>query len=379
MTGSAMLTSVGADKNTCFQNFCLGISGNKPLQSFDLDKFNVKRAYELSDGDRSVDDKTRATKWLCQVINEAIDEADIREFDGRVVVLIGTGLRELRSLELWWVDQTPMHIRELHFGGAVRSECGMSVPVMTISNACAASNYALGIATDMLALDEADIVIVAGVDSITESMFGLLDRVNPNNPEIVQPLDDKRQGVLMGEGAAAIVLETTKHARARGKESSITIRSVGLNCDAFHETAPDVNGIADAMRDAHSRAEVEPKEIDVIINHGTGTQLNDAAEVKAINEVFGQHASRPHISALKSIIGHTSGASGLVGVVAAAECIRQSRIPPTLGLGTPMEEAKNLNIVQGAAAACDVNLAQINAFGFGGVNAVVMMEGSNNG
>lgn len=378
ITGSAMITSVGDSKEACFDAFVNGVSGNKPLQFFDKQRFNCERAYERArtEGADPKEQKARASKLVAGAVRDALRDAGIGPNDGRVVVLIGTGLRELRTLELWWADGVPMHVDELHFGEAVRKQVGAQIPVMTFSNACAASNFALGIGLDLLELDEADIVVAAGVDTITESMFGLLDRVNPTHPNAVQPFDANRKGVLMGDGAAAVVIEKTDHAKARGAKTQALVRSVALNCDAFHETAPAVPGIKSAIEDAHARALVRPEQIDLVLVHGTGTALNDAGEAQALSEVFGANANKPLISGLKSMTGHTSGASGLVGVVTAVECLRTGKIPPTVGFETPMEEAKAFNIVHGKAAERDMTIAQVNAFGFGGVNAVVILEGT---
>jgi 3-oxoacyl-[acyl-carrier-protein] synthase II len=128
------------------------------------------------------------------------------------------------------------------------------------------------------------------------------------------------------------------------------------------------------MRDAHSRAQISPVDVDLLMAHGTGTVLNDLTEAQAILEVFGDFAGQVPVCGLKSLIGHTSGASGLIGVVTAIECLHYGRIPPTAGFETPMDEAKRLRIVYGTAKEAVLNVAQINAFGFGGVNAVAIIE-----
>jgi 3-oxoacyl-[acyl-carrier-protein] synthase II len=370
-----MITSLGADKQTCFHAFCEGVSGNRPLQVFNHEQFNTRRAYEIPDREPEQPDvKGRSTRWLCAAINEAIRAAGLKELPARVAVIIGTGLRELRSLELYWADQQPMHVTELHFGRAVCRATNQTARVLTFSNACSASNFALGLGGDLLALDEADVVIVAGCDSITESMFGLLDRVNPLHPDRVQPLDQHRRGVLMGEGAAAMVLETAEHAQARGAGSYAWLRGVGMNCDAYHETAPDLDGLLGAMHDAHQRAGIQPADIDLLMIHGTGTIRNDETEATALAALFGTQASTIQVTGLKSMTGHTSGASGLVGVVTAIECFHQQRVPPTIGVTELIPEAQHFDVILDMARKAAPRLAQVNAFGFGGVNAVVIVE-----
>jgi 3-oxoacyl-[acyl-carrier-protein] synthase II len=244
---------------------------------------------------------------------------------------------------------------------------------MTLCNACAASLCALGLAEDLLYSGDAGAAIVAGCDSITASMLGLVDRTTLTPPERVAPFDRKRRGLLMGEGAAAVVLETPSHALDRQAAPYALLRGVGMSCDAHHETAPTREGVVRAMTDSHCRSAVVPADVDLLLVHGTGTALNDSTEALAIADVFGPSVGRVPITALKSLIGHTSGASGLVAVVTAVECLRQGRIPPTIGFDEPADEARQFDIVTGAARDADLHIAQVNAFGFGGVNAVAVL------
>jgi 3-oxoacyl-[acyl-carrier-protein] synthase II len=377
ITGSAMITSVGADKQTSFAALCDGHSGNGRLRAFPAEKFTTRHAYEIQDRPPDGSDEAgRATRWLCAAIQQAIDEAKLAGDAGRIAVLIGTGLRELRSLELWWADGVPLTVDQLHFGGAVRRATGLRAPVFTFSNACSASSFALGLGADLLELEEADTVIVGGCDSITETMYGLLDRVNPQHPEIVQPFDQNRRGVLMGEGAAAVVLEPVARARNRCAAIQAHVRGVGLTCDAFHVTAPAHTGIVCAIRDAHARARIPPEAVDLLLLHGTGTFLNDEVEAEAIATVFGDCLSSIPLTAIKSMTGHTSGASALVGVVTAIESMRQQRIPPTANLHTPIARSAGCDFVTAAARHARPQISQVNAFGFGGVNGVVILEGA---
>lgn len=374
ITGTGMVTSVGADTETSFASFCAGVSGNKPLQAFDRRLYNLTHAYEIADRAEGRDVKGRATGWLCASVDQAVRAAGLAPNESRLAIVVGTGLRELRGLELWWADGQPFRVEELHFGGGLRQSLGVSVPVTTLSNACAASSFALGLADDLLALGEADAIIVAGADSITESMFGLGDRASLLRPERVQPFERERRGALLGEGAAAVVVESAEQAHARGAAPLALLRGVGMSCDAFHETAPDREGMRRAMVDAHRRAGVAPEEIDLLMAHGTGTELNDKVEALAIKDVFGAHAGKVIVTALKSMLGHTSGGSGLMSVITAVECLRSGHVPPTVGFNAPMEEAEALDIVAGEARVAPLRFAQVNAFGFGGVNAVVVLE-----
>lgn len=375
VTGSAMVTSVGADKASCFAAFCAGESGRKPLQSFPADKFNVGHAYEIADRTNGRDRVLRASELLAKAVAAAVAEARLSPRDARAGIVIGTGLRELRSLELFWTEGQTLAIDQLHFERVLNESLGSALPVITVCNACSSSNYALALAEDFIADGAFDYVIVGGCDTITESMFGLLDRVNPLHPDRVQPFERDRRGILMGDGAAAVVVESAAHAAERQAASLAVVRSVGVSCDANHETAPDVGGIVRAIHDAYRRADVAADEIDFVMVHGTGTALNDKTEAVAMHEAMGAAAQTSAISALKSMTGHTSGASGLVAVVTAIESLNHRRVPPTIGLTRPMAEAETMDIVKDKARPLqDGRYAQVNAFGFGGVNAVVIVE-----
>jgi 3-oxoacyl-[acyl-carrier-protein] synthase II len=173
ITGAGMVTSLGMDKQSCFTQFCQGKIGTRPLQFFELERFNLKQAYEISAQQSEIKPDYRATQLLCMAIAEAIAEAQLNPNHGRLAVLVGTGLRELRALEQWWAGKQSLQVAELHFGNAVQQLIGCDHSVITLSNACSASNFALGLAEDMITLGEVDTAIVAGCDSLTESMFGL--------------------------------------------------------------------------------------------------------------------------------------------------------------------------------------------------------------
>lgn len=373
VTGAGALTCVGGNADEVFAALCAGRTGLAGLRGFDRDRFRVRHAYEIDDRPLAGADETgRATRWLLRVIEEAAADAGLGDDLSGVPILVGTGLRELRSLELWWQEQVPMAEADLHFGTALRERFGAAT-TYTFCNACSASLYALALGTDLLSVGAADTVIVAGADAITTSMHGLLDRVHPEPPEAVRPFDRARKGVLMGEGAAAVVLRRPDVVDSlRGVRG--LLRAVGMCCDAYHVTAPDRQGIAASVRDAHARAGIKPGDVDLVMLHGTGTLLNDEAEAWAVSEVFGEHAGRPLMTAVKSMTGHTSGASGLIGLVMALRVLAEGRVPPTVGLVDPVEETAELRFVRGAAQSTPLSVAQVNAFGFGGVNAVAIVE-----
>lgn len=358
IVGMGALSSVGSNVAEVFEAVCSGRTGLAELRRFDTAAYRTTNAYPI---DNEPDRMGAASEWLCQVVADAALDAGLGEDLSDIPVIVGTGLRELRSVELAWrSDVSPP---ALDFGPALRERFGCS-EVHTWSNACSASLYALALGDDLLTLERADAVIVAGVDTITESMFASLDTVQPS-VKALRPFAEGHKGVLMGDGAAAVVLRRSGHALA-------WLRGVAINCDAHHVTAPDPVGIRTAIRDAHDLSSVRPEHIDLVVAHGTGTQLNDSAEATALSEVFAGFS--PFVTAVKSMLGHTSGSSGLLSLVIAVEAMRSGRIPPIPGLEQPMTEASSLKLAGAEIVGAQLDIAQVNAFGFGGVNAVAVVE-----
>jgi 3-oxoacyl-[acyl-carrier-protein] synthase II len=374
VTGIGLVTSLGENATSTFEMLCAGRSGLKPLQHLDGTRFRAQSAYELSKGKSSSSGPWRASELLVKAVVEAVDSCGVQNKPRTVPCFVGTGLGELRSVELWWSEGTSLIPDRLQFGPALREAVPAVGHVDTITNACSASLFALAIGADAVRLREAERVIVGGIDVLTESMFGLLDRVQITPPDRVRPFDRDRAGVLMGEGAAAVVIERRETARDRGATIYGALRGIGLSCDAHHETAPIAAGMERAIRTALTEAGSAPNTLGFIMAHGTGTLLNDKAEYAALQAVLGNALGTIPVTGIKSMTGHTSGASGLVGLITAMLALAEGRVPPTLGHETPMVEAEAADIITTARPTDDRIRALVNAFGFGGVNASVLVE-----
>ncbi|WP_424888603.1 beta-ketoacyl-[acyl-carrier-protein] synthase family protein [Streptomyces sp. XH2] len=379
ITGMGAVASVGGTPREIFAALCAGRSGLAGLRAFDTSRYRARQAYEIDDRARpGADEPGRATRWLRQAVAQALTDAGLPHDLADVPVLVGTTLQEQRSAELWWREGSRLAPSDLHFGTALREAFG-ATRTYTFANACAASLYALAMATDLIEAGAADTVVVAGTDAIGESAFGTLDRVQNDIPDALRPFDRSHKGMLMGEGAVAVVVQRAPAAPAPGRRVHARVRAVGINCDAHHPTAPDPEGITRVVRDAHRRAGVAPGDIDLVMLHGSGTPKNDTTEAGVLAQVFaagsgGGDGSGPLMTAVKSMTGHTLGGSGLLSLVVAALALRQGTVPPVLGLTDPVEEAAGLRLVQGTAATADLGLAQIDAFGFGGINAAAIVE-----
>jgi 3-oxoacyl-[acyl-carrier-protein] synthase II len=370
IVGMGTVTCLGDEPEAVHRALCDGHTGVAPLRAFDSALYRVKHAYEIDD--RAVpgqDEPGRATRWLRAAVAAALADAGLPATVPDVPVIVGTTLRELRSAELWWRDGHPLTLADLHFGQAMRGAFG-TTETHTVASACAAALHALGMATDLIALGLAETVVVAGTDAITESSFGGLDRVQNPPPQAIQPFARHRRGMVMGEGAVAVVVRA---AGAHPRPAHARVRAVAMNCDAAHAAVPDVAGVTGAVRDAHRRAGVDAADIDLVVVHGSGTRHNDAVEAGVLREVFRGVRPGPLVTSVKAGLGHTCGGSGLLSLVLAVIAMRTGELPPVPGLTDPAPEARDLRLVTDRPARGRFDTAQVNAIGLGGINAVAVV------
>ncbi len=376
IVGMSAICALGDSVRGIHEALCAGRSGLAPVAAFDRSKYRAQSAFEIPDRVQpGVDEPLRATRWLTQVVAAALEDAGISAPAPDLPVLVGTTHREMRTAELRWTAGGALAPADLHFTSALRSALGLG-NVHTVASACAASLYALGMATDLIALDEADTVVVAGTDSITESSFGGFDRIQYPPPTGIRVFDQSRSGMIMGEGAVAVVLRRT------GSHSGLVhgrVRGVSMNCDASHPTAPDSAGIVRAIEDAHDRAAIAPSELDFVVLHGSGTPQSDLAEAIALCEVFKAVEPGPLVTAVKAGLGHISGGAGLLNLLVALESIRSGTLPAIIDLTDPIEEVQDLRVVSGAPVTGPLRTAQVHASGMGGINAVAVVEGAGQG
>jgi 3-oxoacyl-[acyl-carrier-protein] synthase II len=364
IAASAVRTCLGDDAQT-FAALLAGRSGIGPLRRADPAAVNVWYGYQIDDPPEAV--PVRAGRWLAECATRAVAAAGVDPRRERVVAVIGTGLRELSAVERWATGDRPVAVEDLHFGPAVRAATGIE-QVCTLSNACSAGGSALALGQDIIETGEADAVVVGAADTMTESMLAMIGRVADPPTAQLRPFDAGRGGVLLGEGAAALVLVPD-----RRRPRLARLLGTGLSCDAHHETAPDPAGIRRAMTDALDRAGREPADVDVVVAHGTGTALNDPTEARAIADVLGGSGRGPLVTAVKGALGHTSGAAALHSIAVAVNCLRHQRTPAVVGLRDPLPEAAGLALVRRTVSGV-IRSVQVNAFGFGGLNAVSLLE-----
>lgn len=402
ITGLGAVTPVGNDVETFWQNMKAGKSGAGQLTSFDDPDFPIQIACEVKDFDpmRWMSKKlerrvARSTQFSIASSKQALADSGFEitpENSSRVGMVINTGAGGMSIME----DGE----RELQEGGPraispffvpsvmlnavsciVSIELGTTGPLNTSALACASGNYALVDAYHMLQRGEADVMIVGGTESAISPLilasFARMQALSTRNDDpqrASRPFDKNRDGFVFGEGGVVFVLETEEHARARGARIYAEVLGGRLTSDAYHMTAPkpDASGSSAAMKGALAASGKSPEDVDVIFAHGTSTPIGDVAETVAIKKVFGDRARQIPVSATKSMVGHMLGAAGAVSALAAVKAIEEGVICPTINYETPDPEC-DLDCVPNKAREQEVNLALVNAFGFGGQNVVLVL------
>jgi 3-oxoacyl-[acyl-carrier-protein] synthase II len=392
VTGVGAVTPLGVGARTLHERWSAGTcgvrDGEAPCAEFEpTDFLTVKQA-------RRADRFTQLAIGACA---EALADAGWDEqlpYDAhRVGCVLGTGIGGISTLVAGqdtlrerggeYVSPLAVPLMMSNAGAAALSmRHGLQGPSLAVSTACASGAHAIGCALRMLQTGEADAVVAggseAGLTPLARAAFAALDAVSKTG--VSRPFDVRRDGFVMGEGAAVLVLERRSAARARKARELGTIRGYGASSDAHHLTAPreDGDGQAAAMLAALADAGVSAGDIDYVNAHGTSTPLNDRAETRAIKLALGEHAANIPISSTKSAIGHLLGAAGAVEAVATLLALNDRVAPPTLGLSEPEQEL-DLDYVPGVARPLSLDgerpaLALSNSFGFGGHNAVLCLE-----
>ncbi len=407
VTGLGAVTPLGNSVESYWKNLADGVSGAGPISKFDASKFKTRFACEVPNFDPTdYLDRKEARKmdqfshYAIAASTQAVKHAgleDNKEIDpDRVGVIWGSGVGGLKTFQdevtaFAKGDGTPrfnpFYIPKMIIDlapGHISMRYGFRGPNFSTVSACASSTNALIDAFNYIRLGMADIVVSGGSEApINESGVGGFNALHAlstrnDSPETAsRPYDKERDGFVIGEGGASIILEELEHAKARGAKILCEMIGSGMSADAYHMTAPHPEGLGahavmvNALRDAR----IKPGEVDYINTHGTSTPIGDPQELKAIERTFGEHAYDVSISSTKSMTGHLLGGAGAVEALACILAIRDGIIPPTINHATddPEIEAR-LNLVFNKAEKKTVNVALSNTFGFGGHNATVIFR-----
>jgi 3-oxoacyl-[acyl-carrier-protein] synthase II len=392
VTGVGAVTPLGVGARTLSERWSAGVCGIRDGEGACVD-FNPGDFLSVKEARRADRFTQLAIAACAEALADASWEDELPYDPRRVGCVLGTGIGGIATLvegQDTLRERGPERVSPLAIplmmsnagAAAISMRHGLRGPSFAVSTACASGAHALGSALRMIQTGEADAVLAggseAGLAPLARAAFGALDALSTSG--ISRPFDARRDGFVMGEGAALLVLERSGPAGARGARVLGTIRGYGSSSDAYHLTAPrdDGQGQADAMVAALTDAGVGAGEIDYVNAHGTATPLNDRAETRAIKLALGEHAGRIPVSSTKSAIGHLLGAAGAVEAVATLLALRDRIAPPTLGW-SERDEDLDLDYVPGAARPLHVAegrpaLALSNSFGFGGHNAVLCLE-----
>ncbi|WP_289712873.1 beta-ketoacyl-ACP synthase II [uncultured Muribaculum sp.] len=409
VTGLGAITPLGNDVETTWNAAVEGVSGAGPITHFDASKFKTQFACEVK-GFNVADhiDRKKArqldlyAQYALVAARQAVADANL-ESEGinknRVGVIIAAGIGGLHTFEeeagyyAMHKDMGPKYnpffipkmIADIA-SGHVSMEYGYHGPNYGVVSACASSTNALIDAFNLIRLGKADAIVTGGAEAAIypagvggfNSMHALSTR-NDSPQTASRPFSKSRDGFVMGEGSAVLVLEELEHAKARGAKIYAEVVGGGLSADAYHLTAthPDGLGAKLVMQNALEDAGMKPEEIDYINVHGTSTPVGDISEVKAIKDVFGEHAYNLNISSTKSMTGHLLGATGALEALFCVKAVQNDVVPPTINHDPEDADEEidyNLNFTFDKAQKRTVNTALSNTFGFGGHNASIIVK-----
>ena len=403
ITGMGAVTPLGNDVQTTWDNLTAGASGAAPITQFDSSGYFVNFACELKEFDPTdwIDRKTaRRMDRFAQMIVAAARQAeadaglDVARDSERIGASIATGIGGLQSFQDCHTqlrERGPDRVNPFSIpaiipnlgAGWVSIELGTRGPLSAQCTACAASNMAIGEGADAIRLGRADVMVCGGTEApVTEvgiAGFGAmraLSRRNDDPERASRPFDIERDGFVMGEAGAVLVLEELERAKDRGARIYAELGGYGVSSDAQHITEPDPTGMhpARAMQMALRDAGIDASEVDYVNAHGTSTPLGDASETRVIKKALGEeNARKTAISSTKGATGHCLGAAGAVEAVFSVLAITNGLLPPTINYEYPDPEC-DLDYIPNESRPAEVRVAMSNSFGFGGHNASIVLK-----
>lgn len=400
VTGLGCVTPIGYGVADFWANLTSGVSGVRRITLFDARDQECQIAAEVKDWDpgkwmdpRAARRAARFSQFAVAAASQAVDDSSLVINDANrddVAIVMNTGgggVDVIADGEKTYLEKGAARVGPFTVPAyapnmascQVAINLGVRGPTITSVAACAAGIFAFVEAKRMIDLGETEVVITGGAEAniipISVAAMANMRALSTRNdaPEkACRPFDKDRDGFVYGEGAAAMVIESLDHARRRGARIIAELAGGAVTSDAYHITAPDPNGEAasTAITKALAKSGLQPADVDLIVAHGTGTPLNDAAETAAIKRALGEHAYGAAITGPKSMVGHQLGAAGAVSALAAVLAIRDGVVPPTINLETPDPEC-DLDYTPLTARKMPVRAAIANGFGFGGQNGVV--------
>ena len=398
ITGMGVVSSLGLDTDSFFDNIINGKSGISPISSFDTTNHSVKIAGEVKINledyfdSKELNRIDRFTAFALIAAKEAVDRSSIDDkIKSKVGVIVGSGIGGIHTMEEQHsrLQKGPKRVSPFFVPsmildivtGHISIKYGFKGPNFAIVSACASANHAIGESFTRIKHGINDIIVTGGTEGgitpLSVAGFANMKALSKNSDHTIasRPFDKKRDGFVIAEGAGILVLEEYEHAKNRGAEILGEIVGYGATADAYHLTSPalDGNGAVDAMSHAIKDASITIKDIDYINAHGTSTPYNDKIETLAIKKLFGSYAKDLFVSSSKSMIGHLLGAAGAVEAIITMKALEKSVIPPTINYKESDPDC-DLNYVPNRLVEKDIKYALSNAFGFGGHNATLIFK-----
>ncbi len=403
ITGMGVISPIGNDVETFWNNLSQGKSGIAPIDTFDTERYKTKFAGLVRDfdaaaifGRKEARRMDRFAQFAVAAAEQAVQDAGLdmdkveRE---RVGVYVGSGIGGIDTLieqQTNLFNRGPERISPLLVPVMIANSAAATIsirlgtwgPTLCPVTACSIGNTAIGEAMRLIRSGDADVVIAGGseaaINEVSVAGFSnstALSERNDDPTAASRPFDKDRDGFVMAEGAGIVVLESLRHAQARGARIYAEVIGYGASSDAYHMVAshPEGRGASLAMRQALSNASITADDVDVISAHATSTEVGDISETLAIKQLFGERAYDIPVTANKSITGHMLGAAGGAEAIALVQTLREGLIPPTLNLHNP-DPLCDLDYVPNIPRTADVKIGLSNSFGFGGHNAVIVLK-----
>jgi len=394
ITGIGVVSPVGSDIETYWDALVEGRSGIGPLTTIPTDRLSVRIAAEVKNyvpeenfEIRAVSRLDRFAQFAVIAARNAVADAGLifnDELAEATATIIGTGVGGQHTLDDSYYRLYAQNAAKLHpftiprlmvNAGAsqISMDLGLRGPTFAVASACASGTHAIGLALDMIRSGRAAVALAGGAEACIT--FGTLkgwEALRALSADTCRPFSRTRSGLVLGEGAAILVLESFDRATARGAKIYAELRGFGMSADAADITTPNAIGGAQAIRAALKDARINDDSVDYINAHGTGTMLNDATETQTIRAVFGAHADRLAVSSSKAVLGHGLGAAGALEAAATAIAIQRRVMPPTANF-EERDSACDLDVIPNTARDRRIRCAVSNSFAFGGLNAVLAL------
>ena len=393
VTGLGVVSSIGIGVDEFWKNLIAGKSGISFIESFDTADYPIHKGGEVKNfkPEQFIDKRKlrhlgRASQMAIAASKLAIEDASIgKKCIENAGVLFGTTMGEAQLIEEMNFDlvhKSHLDIKESNIFLYPTNSIPVSIGIefnakkqnIMFPTACSAGNYAIGYGSDLIKNQGFDVILAGASDAFSRIAFTGFNRLYAMAPDKCQPFDKNRKGMMLGEGAAVLILESLDHAQKRGAKIYAEVLGYGLSCDAHHMTQPSEEGIVKCIEKALKESRVSKNDIDYISVHGTGTPQNDKVECSAIKKVFGEKWKTIPCSSIKSMLGHTMGAASAMEAIACCLAIRDKVVPPTINYETPDEDCDIDCVPNKSRNIKNIKVVLNNSSAFGGNNASLVLK-----